>query len=169
LDGKIYCSKRCAANTQIYEVEIVSETAKYYNVLWSNNEVSSKLKSKMNLLVEYVKIVDEWRIKANAITTTCSTDISENKSRRDRLRFRKPSSSSKVSLKSAIPCRERSEGKEIPSNACCVCLGILNASNVHCCYGCKHRMHGHIVCRKREMITLDANDNVICHRCKPKL
>lgn len=61
LDDNTYCSMKCCKNWEVYEVKILSETAKYYRILWSNGAVSNKSKNKMRSLAEYFKIVTIWK------------------------------------------------------------------------------------------------------------
>jgi hypothetical protein len=48
-----------------------------------------------------------------------------------------------------------------------VCQIPLNDSNIHRCKSCGDRMHGYIICERKELIFLDGDDNVYCHICRP--
>lgn len=154
LNSNIYCSRKCAARIQIYEVAIVGETEKCYNVHWNNGDVTQKLKTKMNTLAEYIKIVTEW----NESKTRNPLPKPAPRNTRSRNATFRSKTSSKIST---TPL-------SLSENSCCACFEMLNESNIHFCFGCKRRMHGYIICPKRELITLDENDNLYCKRCKPK-
>lgn len=74
----VFCSMRCCRNVEVYEVEIIGETTKYYRVRWNNDDVTLKPKSKMNKLAEYYKLVTLWQQRENVTSTLQNDDGAAN-------------------------------------------------------------------------------------------
>lgn len=151
IDGNnTYCSMKCLTNVQVYEVEIVGETSKYFKVRWNNGAETKKTKAKMLKVAEYTKIIKLWQDQ-HPVT---SIDLTESLSTNSVLPQPVPKSNSPIS-------------NERQNRVCCVCLKTLDDTNIHCCYSCKRPMHGDIICAKRNLIFHDEDDNLHCPVCHP--
>jgi hypothetical protein len=141
-----FCSQKCLTNVQVYELEIIGETPAFYKVRWNNGDVSTKSKKRMNSMAEYYKLITIWR----------QTQL--NSSLASKSHLKTSSSSSSLVITQDKP----------DSSLCKVCQMPLDESNIHSCHSCGDRMHGYIICTKKELIFLDKNDNVYCHICHPQ-
>ena len=145
-----YCSHKCATGAQIYEVKIVNETNAYYKILWSNGDLSIKTRKKVEEFAEYFKILKEWR-KSNP-NPVVNAKVSKSKRKNEV----KPMA---MSIESVV-----NDGLV----RCKVCAEALDDSNPHTCKSCAAPMHGHLSCPRKELITLDSNDDLHCDKCRPK-
>jgi hypothetical protein len=145
----IYCSLSCYLKQENPEKQILAENyqTKQFLVEYRNGSTAHLKVKYVESLAQYAKMVGDWRKMHPKLGVYNEDD--------DEIQL--------LSVKELDNIKNGSH--DLDANECCVCHEMLDVSNPHNCNGCKHRMHGHIICPKRHLIYVE-DDVLYCHECK---
>jgi transposase InsO family protein len=150
-----YCTFACFRNQEVYEVKIVKEhkKAKQYTILCSNGSTTKMSMKKVESYDQYAKMLYDWR-QTHPINLNNDNNVDN-----DEIEI----ISANIITNANVSDKDASMSC---TNACCVCNEELGKDNPHSCFGCKRRMHGHIICPQRHLIYAD-DEKLYCNACKP--
>jgi transposase InsO family protein len=148
--NKKYCSIACHLGQENYELRIIKEDTlkKRYLIEYRNGQTSYLAAKRVESLAQYTKMVHDWRKKHPAISEYVEDD--------DYIEI--------LTSYTKVSASPNSTNNINNGSVCCVCNEELTKDNPHACYGCKRRMHGHIICPQRHLIYTD-DDKLYCNVC----
>lgn len=151
---KRYCSIACHMRQENYEIRIIGEdkVKQKYLIEYKNGHTAYLAAKRVESLAQYAKMVHDWRKQHPIITQNFGDDND------DELEI---ISSNIQTFEHANSNSNINKGESV----CCVCNEEISKDNPHTCYGCKRRMHGHIICPQRHLIFAD-DDLLYCNECK---